>query len=196
MNSNALFLSLFFLVTYFVSSISFALLISQCKGVDLRRVGSGNLGATNVYRAMGIQYAVIVFLLDALKGALLTYLSMIIFENPWIHVGVGLMSIVGHSLSCFVNFKGGKSVATSIGVLCALNVFLGLSIFLLGMSIIKITKYVSLASISCAILAPILFYAVNAPVEYVSLLTVIAIFIILRHKANILRLLKGEEHKI
>ncbi|RAP28313.1 acyl-phosphate glycerol 3-phosphate acyltransferase [Candidatus Marinamargulisbacteria bacterium SCGC AG-343-D04] len=196
MDSNVYLLSLFLGGTYLLASIPVALLVASKKNVDLRKIGSGNLGATNVYRALGIKYALLVFFLDALKGAIPTYVAIQLFNDPLIHISIGLVAILGHSLSCFVKFKGGKGVATGVGVLCALSVKLGLGIFISAILIIKITRYVSLASIVCSIAAPLLFYVCGYPKEYVIMLTVISGLIVLRHRSNIHRLIKGTENKV
>ena len=185
-----------FSLTYVISAIPFGVVVSRLKGVDLRQVGSGNIGATNVYRALGIKVAAFVFLLDAIKGFIPTFISMQLFSDAWVHVVVGCVSIVGHSLSCFVKFKGGKGAATGIGVLVALSPVISVGIILLAAAIIKWTRYVSLATILCSVVTPILFYSLKYPNEYVLFLIIICLFIILRHKSNIERLLKGQENKI
>ena len=116
--NNLIYLSLF---SYFISAIPFGVIVSRLKGINLRSVGSGNIGATNVYRALGLKYAIIVFLLDGIKGFIPTYIAINIFSQSWIHVCIGCLTILGHSLSCFVKFKGGKGAATGIGVLVALS---------------------------------------------------------------------------
>jgi glycerol-3-phosphate acyltransferase PlsY len=189
-------LSLFIISAYFISAVPFALLVSRVKGVDLRQVGSGNIGATNVYRALGIKYAIPVFLLDALKGGVPVYLSMHTFSNPWVHILIGFICIAGHSLSCFVSFKGGKGVATGLGVLCALSPSIFAFIAILAFLLIYKTRYVAPTSIFCSVLAPILFYIFSYPSAYVYGLAVIAAFIIIRHRSNISRLIKGEENRI
>ena len=184
------------ILAYFLGAIPFSLLISRAKGVDLRQVGSGNLGATNVYRAMGLKYAIIVFALDALKGYIPTYLILNISDQPWLHVGIGFLSILGHSLSPFVNFKGGKGAATGLGVLLALSPDVFGTLAVVAAIGIGVTRYVAPITILCCILAPILLYIMNYPFTYVVFVSVIGLFIIYRHKSNIIRLIQGKENKV
>ncbi len=182
--------------TYLVAAIPFGLIVAKSKGIDLRTVGSGNIGSTNVYRALGIKYAVIVFILDSIKGAIPTYLAIYFIDNPWVHVAIGAIAIVGHSLSCFVKFKGGKGAATAIGVIIALGPSVSVITILLAIVMIAITRIVSLTTITCSVLTPLLFYIFDYPLEYTLSLAVIAMFIIARHRANIVRLIQNKENKI
>lgn len=172
------------------------MVIATLKGVDLRSIGSGNIGATNVYRAMGLKYAIIVFLLDGLKGWGATALIMTLTPNPIIHVVIGSIAIVGHSLSCFVRFKGGKGAATGIGVICALSPVICLIIIGIAASLIYLTRYVSLTTVTCSIITPILFIGFGYPSAYFILLSLIGLFIIYRHRGNIKRLIQKKENKI
>ena len=191
--SQLLVISLF---SYILGAIPFALVVSKLKGIDLRSQGSGNLGATNVYRIMGVKYAFFVFFMDGLKAFIPTSLSMMYFENPYFHVGVGVIAVLAHSFTIFASFKGGKGVASSIGMLFALNPIVMGILLVLGMLIIYITRFVSLASIVGSFLMPFMMYFFNAPVEYIGVISFISLFVIIRHRSNILRLIKGTENKI
>ena len=193
---NYLLIASIIIGSYLISSIPFALVISKFNNVDLRKVGSGNLGATNVYRALGFKLAVFVFILDAAKGLFPTYLAMAIFNQASWHVGVGLITILGHSLSVFVQFKGGKGVATGLGVIMALNPTVAAILAVVGFSSIAITRYVAPTSIVCAVAAPFLFYFFNSPVEYTLFISFISSVIVIRHKDNIMRLIQGTENKV
>ena len=186
----------FILGSYLISSIPFALIISKLKKIDLRKVGSGNLGATNVYRALGLSYALMVFILDAAKGLIPTYLAMYYFINPLWHVAIGLITIIGHSLSIFVKFKGGKGVATGLGVIMALNPLVAAILAAIGFTSIAITRYVAPTSIICAVIAPILFYYFKSPDEYIIFISLISTLIVFRHKDNIVRMMQGKENKV
>ena len=194
--TNLIYLGFLVISSYLISAIPFGVVVSKLKGVDLRTVGSGNIGATNVYRALGIKYAALVFLLDGIKGWGPTYFAVTFVEQPWIHVCIGFISIIGHSLSCFVRFKGGKGAATGIGVIFALSPLVALIVSVLAAFIIFVTRYVSLATILCSMLTPLLFYFFYYPLSYIVFLLVISLFIVYRHKSNISRLLKGQENKI
>jgi acyl phosphate:glycerol-3-phosphate acyltransferase len=184
------------ILAYLLGAIPFALLTCKLKGIDLRAVGSGNLGATNVYRAAGLPLAIFVFILDALKGFIPTYLALNISENPWTHIGIGAMAIIGHSLSPFVKFKGGKGAATGMGVLLAISPDVLGIIAIMAVLGISITRYVSLTTLICCIAAPILLVLLGYPNAYSYCVAVISLFVIWRHKPNIIRLINGQEHKI
>jgi len=181
---------------YFVGAIPFALIIAKAKKVDLRSVGSGNIGATNLYRAVGLKYGLVCFLLDLSKGFLPTYLAMAYFSSPIIHVGIGFVAIVGHSLTVFAKFKGGKGAATGLGVLLAISLNVFAILFIVGVCVIALTRMVAPATILCSLLAPILLYGLRYPVEYTAFVGVIALFIIVRHRANIIRILQRKENKV
>ena len=184
------------LAAYFLGAIPFSLLICTLKGVDLRSVGSGNIGATNVYRVLGFKLAFLVFFLDALKGFLPVYLALQVFESPLLHILIGSIAIVGHSLTIFAGFKGGKGAATGLGVLAAICPDVCLIIIVLAGVIIGITRYVSVASIVSSILTPLFIHLFGYPIEYVMCIGGICGFILYRHKSNIERLMSGKEHKI
>lgn len=193
MDYTPLFLAIF---AYFVGAIPFSLIVSSLKGIDLRKIGSGNLGATNVYRAMGLPYAILVFVLDALKGFIPTFLVLNSTNQPWLHVGIGFLAIVGHSLSPFVRFKGGKGAATGLGVLLALSPDVFAILAVIAVLGIGITRYVAPTTIICCMLAPVLLYFLHYPSTYVGFVSVIALFIIYRHKDNIRRLFQGRENRV
>jgi acyl phosphate:glycerol-3-phosphate acyltransferase len=186
-----------FLFAYIVGAIPFSVIVSRIKGIDLTKVGSGNYGATNVYRAMGISYAVLVFFLDALKG----FIPVTIALNLTDHSGtlpliVGLITIIGHVLSLFVKFKGGRGVAPSVGVLMALSPDVCVIAVVVGVAMILITRIVSLSNIITSIAVPVLLYFFSYPIEYVEFFGIISALIIIKHRANIIRLIKGNENRV
>jgi len=181
--------------SYFVSAIPFSLLVAKVHGVDLRAVGSGNLGATNVKRALGIKWAVVVFLLDGGKGFLSVFLAMHFFPSLVLfHVMIGFFCIFAHSLSVFVKFKGGKGAATGLGVLCALSLPTFLVVFLSGVLVIYLTRIVSVGTIvGCLMIPPVLWW-VGAPMTYIVGMSIAVGFVMYRHKDNIARLISGKEN--
>ncbi len=183
-------------MAYVLGAVPFSQLVCRLKGINLRAVGSGNLGATNVYRAAGLPLAILVFILDALKGFIPTYLALNVSENPWMHIGIGAMAIVGHSLSPFVSFKGGKGAATGMGVLLAISPDVLGIIAIMAVLGISITRYVSLTTLICCIASPILLVLLGYPDAYIYSVSALAIFVIWRHKPNIHRLINGQEHKL
>ncbi len=186
------------LVCYLIGSIPFAYLyVKMTKGIDIRTVGSGNVGATNVGRVAGKQGFIIVFLLDMLKG----FLPVVIIKNmfpyqPYYLIVASVFLILGHSYTIFLNFKGGKGVATSVGI------FLGIlpMLLLAGAVVFGITVYlfkmVSLGSVSAAAMMGICVFFTNQPVEIKWFTFIIAVFVIYKHKSNIIRILNGTENKI
>ena len=184
------------LIGYLIGSISFASIIARIKGVDIFKEGSGNPGATNIKRVMGAKWGNLVFALDASKGFISAGLPLIIFEGDNRLAVVALMaSILGHSFSIFLNFRGGKGVATTMGGLLALMwmvLFIGILIWLL---LFFTTKIVALASIIFAVSLPItayLIYGHQDPRFYLCI--ILFLFILLRHRANINRIFSGEEN--
>ncbi len=183
-------------LAYGMGSIPFSLLVAMYHRVDLFKVGSGNLGATNVLRALGWKWGLLVFLLDALKGYIPTMLILSSSTNPWIHIGVGLLAVVGHSYSIFAKFKGGKGVATGIGILLALSP--DVAVIVLGGALlgIALTRYVAPFSILGSVVTPVLLWVKNYADAYVVCTAIIAMMIIWRHKDNIKRLCTGQENRM
>lgn len=183
-------------VAYLLGGIPFSAIVTRLKGVDLTAIGSGNFGATNVYRALGFRYALLVFALDACKGALATWWATTMFESLIIHIVVGFVAIFGHSFSLFLGFKGGKGVATAAGVFSVITpIPFGIT-FVAVIAVIYATRMVSVGTLLACVLLPVLLVVFNEPMMLVRLVGIIAGFIIWRHRGNISRILKGTEHKI
>lgn len=163
---------------------------------DLREHGSHNIGATNAWRTLGKSAGFLIFALDFLKGFLSVYIANILVGTPLSMVLAGVLAIVGHSCSIFLKFKGGKGVATGLGVIVMLMPLEALAIFLVWLIIVKISGYVSLGSVIAAALVPLLFYVGGYPLEFIIFGVLAAVLIIVRHHANIVRLLNGTESKI
>lgn len=164
--------------------------------VDLREHGSHNIGATNAWRTLGKGPGFLIFLLDFLKGAVSVYLAEVLTGIPFVMILAGVLAIVGHSCSLFLHFKGGKGVATGLGVITMLMPLPSLIVFLVWLAIVKVSGYVSLGSCIAAALVPVLAWAFSYPLEYTVFGVLAAAFIIVRHKSNIARLLNGTESKI
>jgi glycerol-3-phosphate acyltransferase PlsY len=188
-------------VSYAVGSIPFAYLAGAAAGVDLRKQGSGNLGATNVVRVLGWKIGILVFLADALKGALPVLLLAQRIVAPgdpvlWA-LGCGVAAILGHVRPLYLGFrKGGKGVATAAGVFFALAPLPMLITFAVFVALVLGTGYVSLGSLLAALLLPALLlvsHGAASPLFIVSV--VIACFVFWTHRANIGRLRRGEEHR-
>ena len=188
-------------IAYLIGSIPTGYIIVKAKtGQDIRTVGSGSTGATNVKRVLGKNYFFLVMLLDALKGALPVVLAKL-FATVGVSVGLApviaaVAVIIGHSKSIFLQFKGGKSVASGVGTILALNWVVGLIIALVWGVITYTTKYVSVGSIIALIVSPFVMYFLHAPIAYVAYCALGAIYIVYLHRENIKRLINGNENKV
>ncbi len=188
--------ALLFLLSFLSGSIPFGYLLGKLRGVNIKNVGSGNIGATNASRVLGKKYGFAVLVLDALKG-LLPVLVASVFGFPYsTQIATGVLAILGHCFSPFLSFKGGKGVATSLGVFLFLSpkaVFVSVVIFLL---VVSFSRYVSLGSVVVALFFPFLFYIFGSrDFADVFLVAFTSLVIIFKHRSNILRLLRGEERK-
>ena len=186
---------------YLIGSIPTGYLIVKAKtGEDIRKVGSGSTGATNVKRVLGKKWFFIVMILDAIKGALPVVLAAL-FLHAYAQYGItpvaaAVAVLVGHSKSIFLKFTGGKSVASGVGTILALCFPVGICIAVIWGIITYISKYVSLGSIIALALSPLLMYLFKQPIGYVIYCAIGAVYIIWLHRENIKRLLKGEENKV
>ena len=186
---------------YIIGSIPTGYIIVKLfTGQDIRTIGSGSTGATNVKRVMGKKWFFIVMLLDAFKGALPVILSYFLTtgfkEIGLLPVLAAVFAIIGHSKSLFLKFTGGKSVASGVGTILALNWQAGLVIAVIWGLITWVSKYVSLGSIIALALAPVVMWFLNSPPAYIIYALVAAIYVIYLHRENIKRLLTGVENKV
>lgn len=192
---------IFVLLAYIIGSIPTGyIVVKLAKGQDIRTIGSGSTGATNVKRVMGKKWFFIVLLLDAFKGALPVVLASL-FASSFRSIGLipvlcAITVIIGHSKSIFLNFTGGKSVASGVGTILALNWQVGLIIALIWAVITYVSRYVSLGSIIALCISPVLMYLFHQPIAYVGYCLLGALYITYLHRQNIQRLLKGEENKV
>ena len=189
---------LFYLFIFLWGSVPFSVIISRIKGIDILKVGSGNAGATNVYRSLGIAYAILVFFLDLLKGFSACYIAFFIFGNTLSVAISGVFVIVGHTFSPFLKFKGGKGAATGLGVLFFIKPEFVIICAILAALLIQITRYVSVATIVNAIVLIIMAFlpVFQLQFNYQVFITIAAVYVIFKHKSNINNLLKGEEIRI
>ena len=166
------------------------------KDIDLRQCGSGSTGATNVLRSMGKRPALVVFLLDVGKGALAVLLAKSFGLNDWVQVLAGLAALAGHIWPMWLGWKGGKAVATGLGMFLGLAWPVGLACFGLFMAVISISRIVSLSSVVAAIGLPVLMVLAGASVASVSVSLVASVLVLWRHRSNIERLIAGTEPRI
>ena len=197
------------IIAYLLGSISFSVIISQkMAGFDVRQTGSGNAGTTNVLRSVGKKAAIFTLICDVLKGVfaiLVAYIAGLIFKGKLDRALLvqlaGLAVILGHTFPIFFNFKGGKGIATALGVLLITNWNIGLICLVFALVLMALTRIVSLGSIVAAVLFPVLVifmphsaYLVDG--NYILYSILIAILVIYNHRANVKRLLGGEENKL
>ena len=186
-------------ISYLLGSFPSGFLYAKkFKGIDLRDVGSGSTGATNVLRNVGKWPALIVFMIDVSKGFIAVKLAYLILSSNIFQVLAGLFAITGHIWPIWLKGRGGKAVATGLGMFIALSWKVGLASFGTFLIMISLTKIVSLSSITAAILLPIYMFkyigTFNDPYTIFSF--IVAIIVIWKHRSNINRILKGEEPKL
>lgn len=194
-------LILFTIIAYLIGSIPTGYLIVKIKkNEDIRNIGSGSTGATNVKRVLGKKWFFIVMFLDAIKGAVPVLLSNY-FVTKYFSIGLApvlsaIAVLLGHSKPVFLNFKGGKSVASGVGTILALCFPVGIIIAIIWSIITYISKYVSLGSIIALALSPVLMYLFKQPIAYTVYCSLGALYIIWLHRENIVRLINGNENKV
>ena len=195
------------IIAYLIGSINFSIILSKkMAGFDVREKGSGNAGTTNMLRAVGKKAAAITLLCDILKGVIAILVAIFIgnviegANKPLLVQIAGIAVILGHTFPIFFKFKGGKGVATSLGVLIMSNWHIGLICLVFALILIALTQMVSVGSIAAAILYPvlILFIPENyiVPGNYLIYSVILAIFVVFNHRENVKRLLNGTENKI
>ena len=197
-------------IAYAIGSINFSVLISKnIAGFDVREKGSGNAGSTNVLRAVGIKAAVITLICDILKGIVAILIAVLIgnivgnTDRALLVQIAGILVVIGHTFPIFFQFKGGKGVATSLGVLLITNWKIGLICLIFALVIIIITKMVSMGSMGAAILFPVLtifigdsFIVPATGFKYLIFSIILAVFVIFNHRENIKRIMNGTENKL
>ncbi|MBI4689780.1 MAG: glycerol-3-phosphate 1-O-acyltransferase PlsY [Nitrospirae bacterium] len=187
---------LLLILAFIIGSIPFGVIIARIKGVDLKRVGSGNIGATNVLRTMGKGSAVATLLGDVLKGSAAVAIGKYLSVGPVYEGLLGLSSILGHNVSIFLGFKGGKGVATGIGVLLIYSPRIAILTLIIWLVVVLITRYSSLGAIVSFGLLPANVFLFDRPKTELIIASMITLLILLRHRGNIKRLIQGTERKI
>jgi len=194
-------------LAYLLGSIPTGYLVAAARGIDIRTVGSGNIGATNVFRYLGVPAGIFVLLADAFKGwlavAVLTPLLGTLFHataapqaREWLAIVAGLSAILGHNFTCWLHFKGGKGIATSAGVIAALVPLALLIILGIWIIVFVLTRYVSLASICASAALPLAAWLTGQSSTMTLIMGAMGALAIYKHKPNIQRLLKGTESRI
>jgi len=182
---------------YLLGSVPFGLLIARLRGgVDLRRVGSGNIGATNVLRVVGKGAAALTLVGDIGKGALAVAIGRTLGVSPFILAMTALAAVVGHLLPVFLGFRGGKGVATTLGAVLAAMPAVGVLLLLIWIAVAAIWRYSSLAALVAAACLPVLAWLLDGRPVMVILGGTLFFLVLLRHRDNISRLWRGTEGKI
>lgn len=199
-SNTPLMLSLTVLAAYLLGSVPNGLLLARLKGIDLQKSGSGNIGATNVFRCVGKGWGIAAFLLDALKGFVPAFVFPRLMDSapPWLGLACGVAAVAGHNWPVWLKFKGGKGVSTSAGMLLGIApaaVGIGFAAFAV---ILLTTRWVSLSSIAAAIVVPAAYIGLEGTDNRLltGALIVMGVLVIFKHRANIGRLLKGTEPQI
>jgi len=197
---------LLIILAYLIGSIPTALIISKkFFGIDIRDFGSGNMGATNAFRVLGPKYGTLIMVLDVLKGIFavglfyfLPYYLTNELERTNFMMGLGLAAVIGHIFPVFANFKGGKGVATLLGMLIAVQPIVAVCCIGVFLFVLFLTRYVSLSSILGAIMLPVcvLWIWNEHELSYRAFALLVALLVIITHQKNISRLLKGAESRI
>lgn len=186
------------ILAYLLGSISFSYLFGRMlKGIDIRKHGSGNAGATNTLRVLGVGPAVTVLALDVAKGIAAVWLPVWLGqEQLWIQVLCGIAVIVGHNWPIYFGFKGGKGIASTIGVMATLALVPALIAGIVAIIAIALTRYVSLGSLLFTAIMPVMIFSLDRPTPVLLISLLVALFAFVRHRSNIVKLLKGQENKL
>ncbi|MEM6255258.1 MAG: glycerol-3-phosphate 1-O-acyltransferase PlsY [Cyanobacteria bacterium P01_D01_bin.156] len=193
------------ILAYLLGSLPTGFAIAKVfKGIDIREHGSGNTGATNVFRVVGKQAGITVLVIDLLKGLIAVVVARWVMDqvgastefSTWVQTLTALLAMLGHSRSIWLNFTGGKSAATGLGVLLALSWTAGLGTAVIFGLVFGLSRTVSLGSISAATAAPLLMFLTGQPLPFKLLAILAGAYVILRHRSNISRLLAGTEPKL
>jgi glycerol-3-phosphate acyltransferase PlsY len=182
-------------VAYLLGSIPFAYLAGRARGVDLRTVGSGNLGAANVFRTLGRDMGIAVMAADILKGAVAVVIARLITDDPWPAVAAAA-AMAGHIFPVWLRFKGGKGVAVAGGAVIALMPLAAVICFAIWIAIVATTRYTSLAAIVACLASAPLAWALGYPDSTIVFAAVGTAAVVFLHRGNIRRLLRGEERRI
>ena len=189
---------LLLITSFFLGSIPFGYLVSKyLKKIDIRKYGSGNIGTANTFRVLGIRYALLVLIGDCLKGLLAVYLvRLTATESITLQLLTGLFAIMGHNWSIFLNFKGGKGIATTFGVILAVYPSIAFISAIIWVTLVIAFKFAALGSIVSVFSMFILSFIFETPVQFKYFLIIINLLAIFRHRSNIIRLLQHRENRI
>ncbi len=181
---------------YVLGSVPTGYLVGRALGVDVRKVGSGNIGTANVLRAAGKWAAVLTLAGDMLKGLVPVVVARLVVGNEWLIAAVAFAAVVGHCWPVFLRFKGGKAVATGAGTSIGLAPIIGLGLFAFWWAVVLVSRYTSLGAIAVMVVSPVVFLLSHQPLPYVLYTIVGGALVLWRHRENARALLKGTERKV
>ena len=188
--------ALLILCGYVLGSVPTGILVGWARGVDVRAVGSGNIGTANVLRAAGKWAAIATLAGDMAKGIIPVLIARALTDNDWILAGVGLAAVAGHCWPIFLRFKGGKGVATGAGTSIGLAPLIGLGLFAFWWAVVLLSRYTSLGAIAVMLVSPLAFYFSGQPLPYVLYTILGGALVLWRHRENVRSLLNGTERKV
>jgi glycerol-3-phosphate acyltransferase PlsY len=181
---------------YVLGSVPTGILVGRAWGVDIRQVGSGNIGMANVLRSVGKKAAAVTMLGDMLKGLVPVVAAHLLTGNEWVVAAVALAAVVGHCWPVFLRFKGGKGVATGAGTSIGLVPVVGLALFAFWWAVVLVSKYTSLGAIAVMLVSPVVFLLSGQPAPYVLYTVIGGALVLWRHRENARALVRGTERKI
>jgi glycerol-3-phosphate acyltransferase PlsY len=184
------------LLGYLLGSVPTGYLVGRAFGVDVRTVGSGNIGTANVLRAAGKWAAILTLVGDMLKGFAPVVVARVATDDLWVHAGVALAAVVGHCWPVFLKFKGGKAVATGAGTSIGLAPVVGLGLFAFWWAVVLVSRYTSLGAIAVMIVSPVVFLLTGQPLAYVVYTVFGGALVLWRHRENARALIGGTERKV
>ena len=181
---------------YVLGSVPTGILVGRAWGVDIRQLGSGNIGMANVLRSVGKKAAAVTMLGDMLKGLVPVVAAHLLTGNEWVVAAVALAAVVGHCWPVFLRFKGGKGVATGAGTSIGLVPVVGLALFAFWWAVVLVSKYTSLGAIAVMLVSPVVFLLSGQPAPYVLYTVIGGALVLWRHRENARALVRGTERKI
>lgn len=189
-------IALVYLGAYLIGALPFGVIIARLRGVDLLSFGSKNPGASNVARALGPWLGLLAFILDVAKGAVPAYVAMQLLDDPRHGLGAGVVAVIGHTLSPFLRFRGGKGIATSLGVLVGVAPLVAVYGYGTFLVFFALTRIVSVSSLLGGVAVLTSAVLLGKSTEFFILFVPLVMYIFVRHRSNIRRLMKGEEPKL
>ena len=181
---------------YVLGSVPTGVLVGRAFGVDVRNVGSGNIGTANVLRAAGKKAAILTLAGDMLKGLVPVLVARLVTQNEWLVAAVALAALAGHCWPVFLRFRGGKAVATGAGTSIGLAPVVGLGLFAFWWLVVLLFRYTSLGAIAVMLVSPVAFLLTGQPLPYVLYTIVGGALVLWRHRENARALLAGTERKV